>query len=61
MTLHDARQEAASLLKDEANSLACILGDKKWEDLPHRAKVAIRREMERFRKIEEILRGELNP
>lgn len=53
MTQSEARKEAAKILKDEANELA-MMADK-FPDLPHRAKVAIQREIQRFRELAEAL------
>jgi len=52
MTKKEAIKQAVALLKDEANSL----GGMSQKDLPHRAVVAIRREIERFREIAETLK-----
>lgn len=56
MTKKEAIDQAVTLLKDEANSLACLSHEKVWEQLPHRAKVAIQRELQRFREIAETLK-----
>ncbi len=56
MTKKDAIDQAVSLLKDEANSLACLAHEKVWEALPHRARVAVQREIQRFREIASALK-----
>ena len=53
MTEPEARREAAAILKDEANELA-MMADK-FPELPHRGKVAIQREIQRFRELAEAL------
>lgn len=58
MTRKEAIDQAVALLKDEANSLACLAHEDVWNRLPHRARVAIRREIERFRAIAEVLKPE---
>jgi len=57
MTRKDALDQAASLLKDEANELVFYLNDPR-QQLPHRVKVAIQRELQRFREIAEALKPE---
>lgn len=50
-----AVKDAQSILKDEANELACMTHGKEWEALSHRAKVAIQNEIQRIRKIADLL------
>lgn len=59
MTIVEAHQEAAAILKDEANELALMATEKvKWDSIPHRAKVAIQREIQRLRLIADTLKGD---
>jgi len=51
MTHAEAVKEARIILSDEANSLAILLNDPQIKDSPHRAKVAIQREIQRLRDI----------
>ena len=55
MTLNEAIKAAQALLKDEANSLACASSYENYDKLPHRAKVAIQREICRIREVSETL------
>lgn len=58
MTEPEARREATAILKDEANELAMLANDQPWKALPHRAKVAIQREIQRLREIANTLTPE---
>jgi hypothetical protein len=49
-------EEAIVILRDEANELACLQTAPVWKELPHRAKIAIRREMDRLRAIAEAMK-----
>ena len=55
MTQVEARKLAEEVIRDEANSLACVLNDE-GKVLPHRAQVAIQREIQRFREIADALK-----
>jgi len=55
MTRKEAIDQAVVLLKDEANELAYLLSDPR-NQLGHRAKVAVQRELQRFRDIAETLK-----
>ncbi len=56
MNTDEAIKEAQTILREEANVVACCMGKEPFENLPHRAKVGIRREMERLRLIAETLK-----
>jgi len=58
MTEVQARREACNILGEEANQLALLGSDERIKDLPHRAKLAISREIHRLRLIEKTLKGE---
>ena len=58
MSANEALQSASAILRDEANELALLSGDEIAKKLPHRARVAIRREIERLREIAAILDSE---
>lgn len=55
MTKEQAIKEAKELLRDHANELACIAHTKLWDELPHNVRVAIQREIQRIRKITDVL------
>jgi len=55
MNKEEAIDQAIEILRDEANSLALI--DKEFPNLPHRIKVAVQREINRFREICAILQA----
>lgn len=52
---------AQEVLKDEANELALVLMAEEWKPLPHRARVAIQREITRLRQVSENLSKEPQP
>lgn len=51
MTRADAIIEAAALVKDQANELACLQTSENWKSLPHNARVAVQREIQRLNAI----------
>lgn len=50
-----ALREAEALLRDEANSLVLVYSGEEFKDLPHRAKVAIQKEVTHFREMARLL------
>ncbi len=55
MTHVQALIEAIDILRDEANSLACVQTEEHGKHLAHRAKIAIQREWQRFHEIADAL------
>ena len=55
MTKADAIIEAAALVKDQANELACLQTGEPWKSLPHQARVAIQRDIQRLNAIAKAL------
>jgi hypothetical protein len=60
MNIYEARATAIEILKDEANELALMSRNEAGATLPHRAKVAIQREIQRLRDAAEALAAEEN-